>query len=482
MIYHFRYLSIFAFCLLGSIIRITYSYLHQPWLGAPDHLAWELVLEQGKFGYDYLIHYPHEGGSIIVSLLALVVENITSISSLTIVALLLDFIIRFVQIVIVQRLYNQWVTIAFGIWTLFATPIFIPWASVNFGLHYLSGVFPFILLYLTHTPLKTTRAQLILGAFLGVCIWFSYINVVAVLVFMAFQVINSKKIPRVSWSAFLAVVVIHVMVRLNTEVGFQIEQLSTASIRGASFNFGLQDFTERISNFHLLIGKAFVGLEHTNIFLTGALWTMLLLLIVGVLLQLKSKNGWQIRLFPFAIIVTFLLFYFISPFYNKSIEASFILDRHLTYIIPLLALFVIDGLSQSKLKPLLISTFISLQVIPSVMLFYQNNELDKTLNKRASGWVIGRKFGHSPEKVLPIISANSEDSQMLVYGIGWGISTAIIEDNADHEKVATRVHHYFSLYPENYQGNLFEGFQHSLDIFYPEENKNEIIHTFKNHE
>lgn len=480
MIYASRYQLIFVLSLLGSILRSIYAYLHQPWLGAPDHLAWELILEQGKFSYDYLIHYPHEGGSIIVSLLALVIENITSISSLTTIALLLDFIIRFVQIAIVQRLYNQWVTIAFGVWTVFATPIFIPWASVNFGLHYVSSVFPFMLLYLAHTPLKTTRSQLLLGAFLGACIWFSYINVIAVLVFMAFQVIRSKKIPWVSCSAFLAVVAIHAMVRLNTEVGFQIEQLSTASIRGASFEFGLEDFTERISNFHLLIANSFVGLEHTETMLVGSVWVILLLLTVGVLLNLKNKNAWQTQFFPFTIIMSFLLFYFISPFYNKSVEAYFILDRHLTYIIPLLALFVIAGLSQSKLKPFLISIFIVIQIIPSIALFNQNRKIDVPLNKRASGWVIGRKLGHAPEKVLPIVSENNKDFKLLVHGVGWGISTAIIEDNANHERVTTRVHHYFSLYPENYQDDLFKGFQHSLDIFYPEDERNEIIHTFKN--
>ena len=90
--------GIFVLCILGAITRMFYGYAHEPWIHAPDQLAWEMVIEQGDLSYCQLIHYPHEGGSILFSLFSQLLELFTSFSSLTISAFLADFVVRFVQI------------------------------------------------------------------------------------------------------------------------------------------------------------------------------------------------------------------------------------------------------------------------------------------------------------------------------------------------------------------------------------------------
>src|SRR5690606_32878207 len=137
-----------------------------------------LILDQTKFSYEYLIHYPHEGGTILISLLSQFVNLFTSFSSLTVVAFLLDFVVRFIQITVVKKVFNSQTALLFGVWTIFATPALIPWGTVNFGLHYLSSVFPFILLLLLYRKKNTLKYYLGCGLFLGLACWFSYSNVV----------------------------------------------------------------------------------------------------------------------------------------------------------------------------------------------------------------------------------------------------------------------------------------------------------------
>ena len=66
--------DILILCFLGTFVRIMYGLIYEPWLQAPDHLAWELLIEQGSFRYDHLIHYPHEGGSILISIIGLSID------------------------------------------------------------------------------------------------------------------------------------------------------------------------------------------------------------------------------------------------------------------------------------------------------------------------------------------------------------------------------------------------------------------------
>jgi len=71
--------QILLYLLLGLITRIIYGVWHEPWLNAPDQLAWDILLNEailsGSLRYDQLIHYPHEGGTILISFMALIIKK-----------------------------------------------------------------------------------------------------------------------------------------------------------------------------------------------------------------------------------------------------------------------------------------------------------------------------------------------------------------------------------------------------------------------
>ena len=66
---------------LGSISRLVFALEFQLWNQSPDQLAWELnlqeIFENGNWSYDSLIHYPHEGGTILISLFSLLFKPFT---------------------------------------------------------------------------------------------------------------------------------------------------------------------------------------------------------------------------------------------------------------------------------------------------------------------------------------------------------------------------------------------------------------------
>src|SRR4030095_15458263 len=87
--------SIWLFVLAGTFIRLVYGIYSKAWMAAPDQIAWGLSLDEmlqiGTFSYKQLIHYPHEGGSLLVSLIALALRPIDFIlPSLSLAALLID--------------------------------------------------------------------------------------------------------------------------------------------------------------------------------------------------------------------------------------------------------------------------------------------------------------------------------------------------------------------------------------------------------
>lgn len=80
---------------LGTMVRIAFGMHTRLWMGAPDQMVWELglrdILENGNWSYKQLIHYPHEGGSFFLSLLALPLLSLDwGMPALSIIGLILD--------------------------------------------------------------------------------------------------------------------------------------------------------------------------------------------------------------------------------------------------------------------------------------------------------------------------------------------------------------------------------------------------------
>lgn len=468
--------AILCLCLLGTLIRLGYGLIYTPWSLAPDHIAWELVLEQGSFQYNHLIHYPHEGGTILIALLALIVEFFSDFSSLAIVALLLDFVVRWVQIRVVKDIFGAKVALFFGIWTVFATPSILPWGMSNFGLHAISSVFPFLLLAFLHRKNDSVKFHALCGAFLGLALWFSYSNAVLIPVFFGYRILKKESMKRWLYSlGGLAVVLgLHLFVRKYADAGFQLSHFGLDSVRGEQFSLHGARFWDQLSVAPTIAANSMAALPDSNAWMEPI---RLLFYFFWFVAGIGFLMAFQKRLFhparpesyfgvAFAILPTILLFlgiYLFSPFFGKTDLGDYVVFRHLTYILPLIALFTILGLSQVKYGSVVLTVFLVFGTFRSSQLFFQEAKAPNEMTVAATGWVLGTKFGHDPQTLVSIVEANPQKRKALIRGIGWGSASSLMfEENHpfDQAKANAQVEKLVEVilsYPLVYRADLLEG-------------------------
>jgi len=458
---------ILILCILGSLVRLVYGCLFQPWTQAPDQLAWEFVLEQSSFSYDHLIHYPHEGGTILISLLSQFIETFTSFSSLSVIAFIIDFIVRFFQIKIVNKVFNLQIATFFGLWTIFASPSIIPYGTVNFGLHSIASVFPFIAFYLLSLQKTSIKFQLIGGLFLGLAFWFSYSNLVLIPAFYLYYMLTRQKLTSWIYSivSLSTVLILHLLVRVYADPGFHLSEFGLTAVRSADFSIFEVNVLARLYHFPAVIANAATALP-------GSDWMMLGFRILFFLLVLCSMIGFRMahkrqefKVVFYGIVpmlFLFLLTYLFSPFFDSKDFGDHITYRHLTYILPLLSLFMILGLASLKNKALL-AVFLLAGMIRGFQLFFTEKADRNDTVVQASGWILGTKMGHDPEVISAIIAANPTKKEILIRGVGWGISNSLMDNNQGEEesKINQLVALYYS-YPIDYREGLLEGIKFSF--------------------
>lgn len=460
--------SILLLCVLGSIVRLIYGIIYEPWESSPDHLAWELVIEQGHFDYSHLIHYPHEGGTILISILSHIVELFTSFSSLTIVAFLCDFVVRFIQLKVVQRIVSSEVAILFGLWTIFSSPIILPWGTANFGLHSISSVFPFLIAYMLFTYNSSIKYQLYGGAFLGLACWFSYSNIILVPLFFLFLVITQVRMRKWAYTllGFSAIALLHVLVRMQTDAGFHFSDFGLFSIRGETFSLAEIDMAERVQDVPKVIANSLTALPHTEDYSSFFKLTVPILLIVAIvglsISAWKKRTSWKF-LFLIAVILSYFASYLFSPFFYPKESGYFVMYRHLTYIAPLLVLLIIMGFSTFRYRMIALS-FIALFALQSSQVFTAEKTPKNEMITKASGWVLATKFGHSPEDLIEIVKANPDKRALLIEGIGWGTCTSLLQNHSDPNKQEVKAYirelnALMESYPESYQPLLHSGIE-----------------------
>jgi len=160
----------------GTAVRFLFGWTHQLWNSSPDQLAWGLGLEDiwsgNVDGYDQWVHYPHEGGTLLQSLLARAFVPWAGIMPpLSWAALSIDTLSRAIQIVVVRRLVDPGPARLFTLWTVFAAPIMLPWGTVNMGAHGLVACAPFVLFLLVSSP---ERPAFRIGLVVGLMSAFAY--------------------------------------------------------------------------------------------------------------------------------------------------------------------------------------------------------------------------------------------------------------------------------------------------------------------
>jgi len=364
-------------------------------------------------------------------------------------------------------MFSAQVTILFGVWTVFAVPTLIPWGTVNFGLHYIAGIFPFILLLLLSIQKDTVKHHSICGFVLGLAFWFSYSNVVLIPVFFLYRIITREEFNKwiYSFLSLSIVLLAHLLVRLYADQGFQLVGFGITSIRDTNFSINNIDFMDRLLNIPHVISNALTALPHSskNMFDTRIIcYPLFLLSLIGFFLS-NRKNIVYIIL---STVVLFLILYLFSPFFNLSEIGNHISFRHLSYVVPLIALFIIVGLTSFRYRLYIQVLFIVLGIYQSSLLFTMDIPKNSDITMKASGWILGLKLGHDKEALIPILKDNPEKQKLLVQGIGWGMSNAFFNNvSLDDPNLKTKVDRLVLLffdYPISYHRDLITGIQYGF--------------------
>lgn len=453
--------------ILGTVVRIIYAFLFEPWNLAPDQLSWELLLKEEGFSYAQLIHYPHEGGSILLSLLAKFTLLFSDFHPLTIVALIVDTFSRIIQLFIAYKLFGKKLAYLLGFWTILVIPSILPWSSVNYGLHSLSSFFPFVFTWLILKVNTSTKDHLWLCLFIGFSIWFYYTNAIFLIIYFVFLIVK-----RPAFKTFLpgilslgVIFLLHTAVRTYADSGFHLNTFDSSSIRGVSFGF---DQINNISNLYNLwfgpVAQSFVSGIQSEFLLLYVEYFLVGILLIGLILcayRFIKNKAQNVYILPFLIIPLFLLIYAFSPFYHEVDAAGhYIGYRHLTYIFPFLVLFCLYGLQFFKLSQFAIPLFLFLSIYVSSLSFL-NKKYDVEISN-VTGWVLGKKMGHDTPKLRSIVEQFDGDKKQLLRGISWGITSALFEEIKDEKdplvlKNVRKLYSILNAYPEAEKCNLIGG-------------------------
>lgn len=461
-----------VFLLLGTFVRLLFGLHTQLWNGAPDQLAWQLTLDDALqnelFSYKQLIHYPNEGGSIVLSSIALLLKQVQcGIPGLSLTALLVDTLGRLIQVVIVRKIFGEKVALYFAVWTVFSVPLLLSWSVVNFGLHHIASFSPFIYLLLLFRPMKP-HSPWLFGLFCGLSLAFSYDNSVVVLAVGV--VIISGIVPVTNKLAFLAkfglATVIaflpHLAFRLFLDNGFHLGESSSFLIRDLNFS-------------HLITwhgGMAFVEFWYKPLpasFFLGGVATFYqkvlhVLVILFLLFSLyKTIKQWRKMegLKPLIVmIVCFFLLYLLSPFYEKSGSlTSYVSYRHLSYILPAIVLWMIYVLLQrtAGTGDYFAKAWIILCIAGSGVFMWTAQPV-KSVSYKETGWILARKFGDDPELLNRIRNRLPLTRQKeIMVGYGWGITTALFRETKNERKSVLELKAIIDHFPKEYRKDVLTG-------------------------
>lgn len=473
--------ALMALVLLGTLVRLFFGLQAQGWLLAPDQLAWGLMLEDFAMGeeghYDQLVHYPHEGGSIFISLLALLLRPFEAwLPALSLAALVVELFGRTIQLLVVRKIFGGPSAWLFGIWSVLAIPTLLPWATVNFGLHALSGFWPFLFLLSITTSFRHIPRYVMAGVVTGLALTMSYDNLVLLpafgiwaLFFSQEQTPKWKQLPGFGLIALL-VLFPHLMARSFLDAGFVLKSFDWGNIRGESWLLWMEkeSWYSRLwkTGYHSLPGSTMMP-EVVGILASYVRKFWLLIggigLIAGTLHFRRQSHAFWVGL---SLLGFFLLFYAFSPFFTPSADSSiYVQYRHLTYILPLMVALGLHGLLYLDRKTGLAGlTWIAISAVGSISYISQATQPTATFDP-AIGWVLTQKLGHQPERLFSVVQRAKPELQPLIWnGVGWGTTSAILEaTGAPNQEKTDRLMGLLFQYPDSVSLDLIKGVRMSFE-------------------
>lgn len=454
--------------LLGTLVRLVYGCHAMLWRCAPDQAAWDLnlryALHTGGSAYHEFIHYPHEGGSLLLSLLAIAFAPLDGwLPPLSWAALFTDTLSRYLQIRMSTRLFGWSSARWFGAWTVLSVPLILPWGTVDFGLHSLVAFVPFLFIrYAMDRDVPDRKLGVLAG--LGGCLSYECLILVPAYLARSFMVGGVKKSTFGEAAGFLLGAIVgflpHVVLRLFLDNAFSLENMPALGVRGLE-----QEPLRLVSAFPNLITVWISTLPAS--FLLSALeplssrmtalvvFSFLLIGVVNASRTRRSRAEWLILW----VILLFSIVYAMSPLFVDRVDAkSYLPYRHFTFILPLLVLLMVVGLVRIRASAWVLGAWLALCASASLA-FMMRTAPCLNGNDGATGWVLARKYGHDPERLVGMAELVQEpDREELLRGFGWGMTTTIFEhassgDGAPMERMC----HYWSRFPARYRAQLLDG-------------------------
>ena len=449
----------------GAVVRAMLAGWTALWDFSADQAAWGLGLEamaaDGRLTYAGLMHYPHEGGSWLVGLVALLFHPLAElIPPLVWATLLLDALVRYAQIVLAHRLVGASVARWFARWTVFAAPLVLPWSVVACGLHALLAFAPLLLASQLHRP--PVVQGLLIGVLAGLAydVWALFPVVLAAL---ALQRAEHR------WTAVLACTIgaaigfaPHLLMRFLLDDGFHLEGMGLLSIRGLEQGgMDLRALPGRAAGVLLRdLPAAFTLLPIGS---TGARWLAYAgFLLIVVVLRACWRRGYdapELRALV-AMVVLFAVVLIIAPFQeHPGTGAGPLHYRYHIFILPLLMLLVFTAMGQTRrwMAPVLIAGCAVLTV------GYAIRRERSPLNYEAVGWVLARKHGHDVAHMTRLLQLVPTDKRSaLVLGMGWGTAAALFDRREPDQQGADRLRALVAAMPPEWQQGYLHGVERAF--------------------
>jgi hypothetical protein len=432
----FKNLGYFIFLSLFILVRVYFAIKSHIWNSGPDQIAWGILIDDlqinGYKGFYQLLHYPHEGGSILLSLLTLFIplKGLTSLSVLSILWVSLSSII---QLWIIKQVFDRKASFYYGLWSICAIPILIYWSSLNFGLHYLASIFPFLLLYVWHKPINLNRKSIYFGVLVGLSISFAFDNLILIIFPIIYVLIgNETFIEKVKSSLlflFAAVLCISpfFLIKFTGNIGFDLEELNLFSIRGLEWNAQTWSEVQHAlkRTFHIpIIGSSLIP-DISGISKLNLRWLWYFILLTGIIVSILKQS--KKSLVILSIIALFQIAYALSPLFVDDPEIDKPIHfRHICYILPLMISLGVVGLSKNKFGQILFVLFTLMSSYASIN-FIQNSDRVNNQSTLAAGWVLGKKLGHDVDELFKIAEfVPDEAKEELIKGYVWGITATTL--------------------------------------------------------
>lgn len=468
--------SILMMALAGALVRWAFGLAEMPWVDSPDQLAWGLLLEEARDGplrVDQLVHYPHEGASALVGLLAwLLPSRVVGLPALSAATLIVDTVGRVVQIAVVHRVFGSTVGTWFGWWTVVAVPGLLPWATASFGLHGLAAFWPFVLMALAarREGMQPVATGLVLG--LAVAWALDSLVVLAAAVTFVFTAAPQGRRLRATVPVVLAAVAVLVpwwLLWTQLDVGFQLEKLGPLSVRGTSPSVvDLLWAPLRLLAVPIVVIPGATWLPTVGgplgTYALRLAWTVACGMGAGLVLSRRAAPAAMVGVLA---LLWFFMAYAASPFYAASpLSGDYVAYRHLAFVLPLLVALAWRGVADAaRWRRGFAVTLLGFGVLGALGQVVQSQDEPAVPPMRAAGWVLGRKLGHDVPRLSRLAASMSDDDRAeLERGFAWGLTATVLgRGSVRGEESLLELEELFKKFPASVRPGLVRGVADAFD-------------------